>query len=123
MTKIKIMLDYNFQNLNDIIKASRGNYRYANIKKREEMEYVKYMTLDVEKIKKYPVKMTFIWHVKDKNRDLDNLVGKHIIDGLVKAKILKNDNLNCIDEIIYKPIVDKKNYLELIIEEKEDYGN
>lgn len=120
MKKIKFIFDYNFQNLNDIIKASRGNYRYANIKKREEMEFIKYSVIGEEKVKNYPVNMTFIWHVKDKNRDLDNLVGKHIIDGLVKAKILKNDNLNCINEINYKAIIDKDTYLELIIEEKED---
>lgn len=123
MKKTKIVLKYKFENLNDIIRTSRGNYRYANKVKREEMEYVKYMTLNVPKIKNYPVKMRFIWHVTNKNSDIDNLVGKNIIDGLVNAHILKNDNLSCIEEITYNAIFDEEKYVEIIIEEKEDYEN
>jgi len=123
MKKTKIVLKYKFENLNDIIRTSRGNYRYANKVKREEMEYVKYMTLSTPKIRNYPVKMRFIWHITNKNSDIDNLVGKNIIDGLVNARILKNDNLGCIEEITYNAVVDDEKYVEIIIEEKEDYEN
>lgn len=123
MKKTKIVLKYKFENLNDIIRTSRGNYRYANKVKREEMEYVKYMTLSTPKIRNYPVKMRFIWHITNKNSDIDNLVGKNIIDGLVNARILKNDNLGCIEEITYNAVVDNEKYVEIIIEEKEDYEN
>ena len=114
---MKIVLEYDFENLNEIIRQSRANYYGANNRKKQEMQYVRLATLKCEKITKYPVKMTFIWHVKDKNRDIDNMVGKNIIDGLVQAKILKNDNLNCINEITYKAIVDKEQKVEIIIEE------
>lgn len=123
MKKTKILLKYKFENLNDIIRTSRGNYRYANKVKREEMEYVKYMTLSTPKIRNYPIKMRFIWHITNKNSDIDNLVGKNIIDGLVNARILKNDNLGCIEEITYNAVVDDEKYVEIIIEEKEDYEN
>lgn len=123
MKKTKIVLKYKFENLNDIIRTSRGNYRYANKVKREEMEYVKYMTLNVPKVRNYPVKMRFIWHITNKNSDIDNLVGKNIIDGLVNARILKNDNLGCIEEITYNAVFDDEKYVEIIIEEKEDYEN
>lgn len=121
MKKTKIVLKYKFENLNDIIRTSRSNYRYANKIKREEMEYVKYMTLSTPKIRNYPVKMRIIWHITNKNSDIDNLVGKNIIDGLVNARILKNDNLGCIEEITYNAVVDDEKYVEIIIEEKEDY--
>lgn len=123
MKKTKIVLKYKFENLNDIIRTSRGNYRYANKVKREEMEYVKYMTLSTPKIRNYPVKMRFIWHITNKNSDIDNLVCKNIIDGLVNARILKNDNLGCIEEITYNAVIDDEKYVEIIIEEKEDYEN
>ena len=115
MEEIKIRLDYNFENLNEMIRLSRGSKYGANNQKKQEMQYVKFATLRVKKITEYPIKAVFIWHVKDKNRDLDNLVAKNILDGLVKARILKNDNLNCINEITYKAVVDNEQYVEIII--------
>ena len=98
-----------------MIRLSRGNRYGANNQKKQEMYYVKLATLGTPKVKDYPIKATFIWHVKDKNRDLDNLVAKNILDGLVKAKIIKNDNLNCINEINYKAIIDKEQKVEIIL--------
>ena len=72
-----------------MIKESRANYYKANNKKKQEMMYVRLATMKVPKVTEYPVKIMFIWHVKDKNRDIDNMVGKAIIDGLVQAKYLK----------------------------------
>jgi len=115
MNEIKIRLDYDFENLNEMIRLSRGNRYGANNQKKQEMMYVKLATLKVPKVTEYPIKATFIWHVKDKNRDIDNLVAKNILDGLVHAKILKNDNLNCINELIYKAIIDDEKYVEIIL--------
>lgn len=115
MQEIKIVLNYNFENLNEMIRLSRGNRYGANNQKKKEMYYVRLATMKVPKVTEYPIKMTFIWHVKDKNRDIDNMVGKSIIDGLVKAKILKNDNLNCINEITYKAVIDNEQKVEIIL--------
>ena len=115
MQEIKIILEYDFENLNEMIRLSRGSKYGANNQKKQEMQYVRFATMKIPKITEYPIKMTFIWHVKDKNRDIDNLIGKNIIDGLVHARILKNDNLNCIDEITYKAVVDNKRYVEIIL--------
>lgn len=115
MQETKIILNYEFENLNEIIRQSRANYYGANNRKKQEMRYVKLATLKVPKITEYPIKATFIWHVKDKNRDIDNMVAKNILDGLVQAKILKNDNLNCINEISYKAVVDKEQKVEIIL--------
>ena len=115
MEEIRFRLEYNFENLNEMIRLSRGSKYGANNQKKQEMMYVRLATMKVPQIKEYPIKETFIWHVKDKNRDLDNLIGKNIIDGLVHARILKNDNLNCIDEITYKAVVDNERYVEIIL--------
>ena len=113
---IKFELEYNFENLNEMIRLSRGNRYGANNQKKQEMYYVKLATMGIPKVTEYPVKMTFIWHVPNKNRDLDNLVAKNILDGLVHARILKNDNLNCINEITYKAVIDNEQKVEIILE-------
>jgi len=112
---MKIELDYKFENLNDIINLSRGNKYRANNHKKQEMEFVKWATLRTPKITEYPIKIEAIWHVKNKCFDLDNKILKVVLDGLVNAGILKNDNFNCINEITYKAIVDGAEKLELIL--------
>lgn len=119
MNEIRIVLEYNFENLNEMIRLSRGNRYGANNQKKQEMQYVRFATMRVPKITEYPIKMTFIWHVPNKNRDIDNLVGKNIIDGLVNARILKNDNLSCISEITYKAVVDNEKKVEIILTKDE----
>ena len=112
---MKIELDYKFENLNDMIRLSRGSKFGANNQKKREMEYVKFATLRVPKITDYPIKVEIIWHVKNKCFDIDNKVAKNILDGLVNARILKNDNFNCINEITYKAIVDGTEKVEIIL--------
>lgn len=112
---MRIELDYKFENLNEMICLSRGNKYYANVHKKKEMEYIKWATLKCHKITEYPIKVQVIWHVKNRCFDLDNKVLKNILDGLVKAKILKNDNFNCINEINYKAVVDGTERVELIL--------
>lgn len=114
MNETRIILDYNFENLNEMIRLSRGSKFGANNQKRVEMQYIKFATLKVPKITEYPLKVEVIWHVKNRAFDLDNKIIKNILDGLVNARILKNDNYNCINEISYKAIVDGKQKVELI---------
>jgi len=111
----RIVLDYNFENLNEMIRLSRGNRYGANNQKKQEMQYVRLATMKVPKIIEYPIKVEVIWHVKNKNFDLDNKIVKNILDGLVKARILKNDNYNCINEITYKAVIDEEQKVELIL--------
>ena len=115
MNEVKIELEYNFENLNEMIRLSRGNRYGANNQKKQEMMFVKFSTLKIPKIKEYPIKIEAIWHVKNKNFDLDNKVLKNVLDGLVNARILKNDNYNYINEITYKAVIDDEQKLELIL--------
>lgn len=115
MKEVRIELDYKFENLNDMIRLSRGSKYGANNQKKNEMQFVKFATLKIPKITEYPVKIEAIWHVKNKNFDLDNKILKNILDGLVNARILKNDNFSCVNEINYKAIIDGTEKIELII--------
>jgi len=115
MDEVRIILNYEFENLNEMIRLSRGNRYGANNQKKQEMMFVKFATLKVPKIKEYPIKIEAIWHVKHKNFDLDNRILKNVLDGLVNARILKNDNYNCINEITYKAVIDDEPKLELIL--------
>ncbi len=96
-----ITLYYDFTFLNEFIaltnKASYGNgknYNPANKVKRDTTNFVYYAMLNKPKIQT-PCKIKFTWLVKNKQRDLDNIsfAKKYILDGLVKAKLIPNDNL------------------------------
>lgn len=71
----------------------------------------------IPKIDKYPVKMTFRWHIKNVRSDLDNKSVKSILDAMQKLGILENDNINHIREIHYIAIPDKEDYVEIEVEE------
>lgn len=47
----------------------------------------------------YPVKLEFVWHMKDLRKDPDNIAfaKKYVIDGLVNAGILEGDGAKQID--------------------------
>ena len=114
---LKIYIDYDFANLNKIIDISRSNVYAANNLKKKEMDIVRYYMIGKKRINKYPLKITFTWHFESKRRDLDNCVPKNILDSLVSLGILKNDNLNCIREILHKSVIDGRTGVDIEISE------
>lgn len=111
-------IDYKFKNWNEYINIERSNKYYANKIKQEEANIIGLFAKKMQKVEKYPVKITVIKYYKHKNNDIDNIRLKSVLDGLVKAGILKNDNMNCIEEITLKGKIDKeKDGMEIIIEE------
>lgn len=115
---MRVVLDYKFASLNDIINVSRTNRFMANKLKKDEMEVVRYSTIGIPAIENYPVEIVFLWHIKNINSDLDGRVEKNILDGLVNVGILKNDSLKYISKITHEYIKDTKDYVEVYIEEK-----
>lgn len=103
---MKISIDYKFSNWNEIINKSRTNYYLANNSKKKEMDIVRYYLIGVKPITEYPIKMTFTWHCSNKKRDLDNMSCKNLLDQMQLSGVLKNDNMNCIQEITHKVIFD-----------------
>ncbi len=113
---IKLFIEYDFPNWNEYIKAERGNIYHANAIKQAEKNYIAY-TIKQKYKGKYPVTLTIRPHFNNKRRDLDNFRLKGLIDGLVAAGVIVNDNLNCINRIVIEPIFSDEIGVEVEIEE------
>lgn len=111
------VIDLKLDNWNEIIAQCRGNKFNANSHKKKEMQQIGYFIKRMKKIEKYPIKINCRWHVKNTNSDLDNKSLKSVLDCMQLLGILENDNINHIQEINYKAIKDKKDFLEIEIEE------
>lgn len=112
-----VLIDLKLDNWNEIIEHCRGNKFGANSRKKKEMEQIGYFIRQMKKIEKYPIKINCRWHIKNVNSDLDNKSLKSVLDCMQLLGILENDNIKHIQEINYKAIKDKKDYLEIEIEE------
>lgn len=80
------------------------------------MKKISYFLWNMSKIEHYPVKITCYWHIKNELSDLDNKSIKSLLDCMQKMRKLENDNVKCINEIVYKYVEDTKDYLEVEIE-------
>lgn len=90
---IKIEIPLKLPSLNDYVNACRTKAIIgANMKKRVENDIIWF----IKKLPKFeqPVKIKFTWIEENKRRDLDNIAfgKKFILDAMVKAGKLKNDN-------------------------------
>ena len=93
-------IDYDFPNWNKYIEAERSNKYWASNMKKEEKEIVKLLCRNMKPVEKYPVTIVATKYVKNRNTDVDNIRIKGLLDGLVSAGILQNDNLKCIKKVI-----------------------
>ena len=113
---MKIYIEYDPPNWNEYIRIERNNMFQANQLKQYEKRIVSYFVNNNQKYTgNYPVEVIIRKHFKDRKQDLDNTRVKGIIDGLVTCGILKNDNLTCIQRIVFEPIFDKKGGIEIEI--------
>lgn len=93
---MRIVIKGEFTDLNAYIKALNNNRYKGNSIKKEETNRV-YWSAKISKVKpvkNYPVIIGFTWFVKNKMKDPDNIAfsKKYILDGLVLAKVLKDDS-------------------------------
>lgn len=114
---MKCIIPMKLSNWNDIINDSRGNRYKANTHKKQEMRDISYFVRKISKIEKYPVRISFRWHIKNVRSDLDNKSVKSILDCMQNLGILENDNVKHIQEINYVAIIDDSDYVEMEIEE------
>lgn len=119
MQEINIFIDYDFIDWNKYINAERSNKYYANSIKQKEKQYISASVKDRWR-GEYPVRLIIKPHFKNKRKDLDNFRLKGLIDGLVCAGVLKNDNLSCIQEYTVKPVFDDVIGVEVKITEMEE---
>lgn len=116
---LRLFVQYNFPNWNEYIRAERANRFNAAKIKANEKEYIGWTVKD-KYTGKYPVTLKIRPHYKDKRQDLDNFRMKGLIDGLVSAGVIKNDNLTCIDKIILEPVWSDLEGVEIEISESEE---
>lgn len=116
-TTLRIILPYMPINWNEYINAERRNLYIANNIKQKEKNIVKLATIGKKYTGNYPISLTIYPHFKNKRSDLDNVKIKGAVDGLVSAGVIKNDNLNCIQELHFYPIFDSQDILEIEIKE------
>lgn len=92
----EVEIPFRLPSLNEYIKASKiikGKWNAGNQMKQDIQEDIMYF---INKLPTYekPVEIHFHWIEENKKRDLDNIcyAKKFILDALVKAGKLKNDN-------------------------------
>lgn len=110
-----LVIDGALPGLNDYISAERTNrYRGAAVKK----QWTDVVAVAAKKwltpIPKhcFPVTFRFRWYEQNRRRDKDNVSAfgrKVILDGLVQAGILPNDNWNYVDGFSDEFYVDAEN--------------
>ena len=114
---MKIIIDHKFSSLNNYINECRTNYYVANKTKQQETMLSALAFSKIPPIKKFPIELTFYWHIKTKTSDLDGRLPKNIIDGLVRSKRIPDDNVKYITRIVHEYVSDDKDYVEVCINE------
>jgi Holliday junction resolvase RusA-like endonuclease len=106
-----------FPDANIYINAERSN-RYAAAKIKNKWTEIVKKEIQAQKIKKidYSITIFFLWVVRDKKRDKDNIMfgQKFVFDGLVKAGIIKNDGWNNVSQIHHNFLIAGKNQKEYL---------
>ncbi len=115
---MKLFIGYDFINWNEYIRIERGNKYQANKIKQQEKAIVVWAVKE-RYTGAYPVTLTIRPHFKDKRRDLDNFRLKALIDGLVAAGVIANDNLKHIDKIVIEAVFSDIVGVEVEITESE----
>lgn len=115
---IKIRLDIEYPSLNEYIKAERSNkFQAASLKK-------EYTCKTMAAVLRYKGLVTrkadihFEWHTS-RRVDPDNLdfARKFILDGLVRAGVLIDDNQRYIGRLSSEVVKDKQGYVVVVIKE------
>ena len=97
--------------LNKIIAESKIYWgKYAKSKKGYDM-IVAAFAKRLKPVRSYPVEIHCCWRTADRRKDPDNIAAgiKFILDGLVKAGILRGDGFSEVSKITHEFTVDKSN--------------
>ena len=114
---MKFKICYMPPNWNDYINIERTNKFKANNLKQQEKQYIWFCCKSKKYDGKYPVEIILKPHYSSMRQDLDNFRYKGLLDGLVTAGVLKNDNLKHIQRIVIEPVFDNTECVEIEIKE------
>ena len=97
--------------LNEIFAAAKSHYAKYSNEKKEYTEEVAWLAKQARLPKFEKACLVITWFEPDRRRDPDNIMAgqKFILDGLVAAKVIPNDNQKYIVSIIHRFRVDKQN--------------
>lgn len=115
---MKIIIDYRFTTLNEYIDTERAN-KFAAAKIKERDTHAAQLAANgKESFMVYPVKIVCHWFLKSTRTDPDNIAFgiKFILDGFVKAGLLKGDGWKFIKSITHEFSVDTQDYVIVYLE-------
>lgn len=107
-SSIKIFIPNRMPGLNEYISAMNRNRHIGNKMKQDNTDHTAWFFKGIRQVKN-PVIVQFLWHEPNDKRDPDNIVfaKKFILDGIVKAGVLPDDNQRWIlglrDYIVVEP--------------------
>ena len=104
-------------NWNEYVNAERASKFKAAAIKKQEKEQVQWLCANKRYVEGYPCQLIIKPHYNSKRQDLDNFRFKGILDGLVSAGVIENDNLVHIRKITIEPVFDKEEIVEIEIKE------
>ena len=91
----RLIIPGRMPSLNDYIAAMNKNRYVGNVMKHEQTDRVCGLAI-ASRMPRFssPVKIDFLWVEKTRRRDIDNVsfAQKFILDGLVKAGVIKDDS-------------------------------
>ncbi len=114
---MKLTIPFVPLNWNEYIKSERSNKFKASAIKKQDKEIVQWCCANKRYVEGYPCQLILRPHYKNMRQDLDNFRYKGILDGLVSAGVIENDNLVHIRKITIEPIFDKEEIIEIEIKE------
>lgn len=114
---MKFKINYIPPNWNVYIDAERSNKFKASKLKSQEKAMVRWLCAGKKYVEGYPCELILKPHYKNMRQDLDNFRYKGILDGLVSAGVLENDNLVHIRRITIEPVFDSEECIEIEIKE------
>lgn len=121
--KYSFEINQRLPGLNQYILACRGNrFSGAELKKKTEYDIWIYIMQQLKGVHiKKPIFITFTWIEENGKRDLDNIcfAKKFILDALVKANVLQNDNKSHVSGFMDKFQYADKSKVIIEIEEVE----
>lgn len=120
----KIEIPFRLPSLNEYISASKvvkGKWNAGNQMKQDVQDDIMYF-LNKLPVYKKPIKIHFHWIEENSKRDLDNIcfAKKFILDSLVKAGKIKNDNRKYVEGFVDTFEYAKESKVILEIEEVND---
>ena len=118
MAVYRVEIPMKLPSCNTYINECRRN-KYAGAKLKAQIEEkIMFYLRDLPRFTK-PIKISFLWIEENKRRDLDGIcfAKKFILDAMVKANVIADDNRKCVTAFVDTFSYDKEAKVILEIEE------